>query len=300
MQLRPGQWGIDLAARYAQAGDAFGPPAQANGARWDRSEIWAVEPAPPLRLVEIEGAASVDPTQTEMPHEWRELPAYQLAPGEALRFVEKRRGNEGSAADQLALVRTWHVDFDGGGATVVDRVTGTLRSSLRLEMGERTALGRVAIAGLDQPITKRAGSDRLGVETTLGALSLEADSRVEGGARRLPAVGWDHDFESVEASVMVPPGYRLLHVSGADSAAPTWIADWNLLAIFFVLLIGVAVWRLFGTRAAGELLTDEAMFETIAAQAPPGWQKMNLQILFSVKVIDHVPGPPKILATHFW
>ncbi len=66
------------------------------------------------------------------------------------------------------------------------------------------------------------------------------------------------------------------------------------------VLLSAAGITMFGTRAAGELLTDEAMFETIAAQAPPGWQKMNLQILFSVKVIDHVPGPPKILATHFW
>ncbi|MDX2032011.1 MAG: hypothetical protein SF339_15155 [Blastocatellia bacterium] len=66
------------------------------------------------------------------------------------------------------------------------------------------------------------------------------------------------------------------------------------------VLLSAAGITMFGTRAAGELLTDEAMFETLAAQAPPGWQKMNLQILFSVKVIDHVPGPPKILATHFW
>jgi len=259
VQVRPGQWRVDVEARVAERTESFGPPAQPKGARWDGAEIWAVALAPQLRLVEIAGAPSVDPTQTEIPPEWREFPAYRLEPGASLRFVEKRRGNEGSAADQLALERTWHLDFDGGGATVVDRITGTLRSSLRLEMAERTALGRVAIAGQDQPITQRAGSKRLGVETLLGTIALEADSRVDGGARRLPAVGWDHDFESVAATLMIPPGYRLLHASGVDDASPTWIADWDLLSVFFVLLIGVATWRLFGTNAAALALATLAL-----------------------------------------
>jgi hypothetical protein len=259
VQLRPGEWTIRVQARVAERGDSFGPPAQPKGARWDGAEIWAVALAPELRLVEIEGAPSIDPTQTEMPPAWRELPAYRLEPGTALRFVEKRRGNQGSAADQLALQRTWHLDFDGAGATVIDRIQGTLRSSLRLEMGERTALGRVAVGGQDQPITRRAGAERLGVEVVLGGIALEADSRVEGGARRLPAVGWDRDFDSVAATLMIPPGYRLLHASGVDDASPTWIADWDLLSVFFVMLIGVAVWRLFGTRIAALALAALAL-----------------------------------------
>ncbi len=259
VQVRPGQWQVQVEARVAERTESFGPPAQPKGVRWDGTEIWAVALAPQLRLVEIEGAPSVDPTQTEMPPEWRDLPAYRLEPGANLRLVEKRRGNEGSSADQLALQRTWHLDFDGGGATVVDQITGTLRSSLRLEMNERTALGRVAIAGQDQPITKRAGSERLGVETALGGVALEADSRVEGGARSLPAVGWDHDFDSVAGTLMIPPGYRLLHATGVDDASPTWIADWDLLSVFFVLLIGVAVWRLFGTNAAALALATLAL-----------------------------------------
>ena len=250
VQVRPGAWTIRVEARLAARADAFGPPAQPKGARWDGAEIWAVALAPQLRLVEIEGAASVDPTQTEMPGEWRELPAYLLEPGSALTLVEKRRGNQGSAADQLTLTRTWHLDFDGGGATVVDQIGGTLRSSLRLEMGAATALGRAAINGQDQPITQRAGSEQLGVETTLGSLALEADSRVESGARSLPAVGWAHDFDQVSATLMIPPGYRLFHATGVDDAQATWVSGWDLLAVFFVLLIGVATWRLFGTPAA--------------------------------------------------
>jgi hypothetical protein len=250
VQVRPGEWQLRIGARQAVRGDEFTAPAQAQAAAWDAGEIWSVALAPQLRLADLEGAPTIDPTQTEMPPEWRALPAFRMEPGAALRVVEKRRGNQGSAADQLALRRTWHLDFDARGATVVDQVSGTLRSSLRLEMGEATALGRAAIGGQDQPITKRAGSQRLGVETALGALALEADSRVTGGARRLSAVGWAHDFDEVAATLMVPPGYRLLHVTGVDDARSTWISRWDLLAIFFVLLIGVATGRLLGRQHA--------------------------------------------------
>jgi hypothetical protein len=120
VQVRPGEWTLRIEARQAQRSEKFAAPAQAKGVRWDGVEIWAVALAPQLRLVEIEGAPAVDPTQTELPGEWRTLPAFRMEPGVSLAFVEKRRGNEGSAADQLALRRTWHLDFDGGGATVVD------------------------------------------------------------------------------------------------------------------------------------------------------------------------------------
>ncbi|HEU4427256.1 MAG TPA: hypothetical protein VFT98_00755, partial [Myxococcota bacterium] len=250
VQVRPGEWTLRIRSRLTERADVFGPPKQPSGVRWDGAEIWAVALAPELRLVDVEGAPAIDPTQTEMPADWRAFPAYRVDPGAELRFVEKRRGNEGGAADQLKLARTWHLDFDGGGATVIDSVTGTLRTSLRLEMGERTALGRAAIDGKDQPITQRAGSERLGIETALGALALEADSRVEDGVTRLPAVGWDRDFDALSATLMIPPGYRLLHATGVDEASDTWVSRWDLLSIFFVLLIGVAVWRLFGAQPA--------------------------------------------------
>lgn len=259
VQVRPGEWRLRIEARQEKRSESFSPPPQQESARWDGIEIWSVSLAPELRLVELEGAPAVDPTQTELPGEWRALPAFRMEPGTALTFVEKRRGNEGSASDQLALERTWHLDFDGGGATVVDQLSGSLRSALRLEMADGTVLGRAAIGGVDQPITKRASGDRSGVEVALGALSLEADSRVEGGARRLPAVGWAHDVDSLSATLMIPPGYRLLHATGVDEAHATWISRWDLLSVFFVLLIGVAVWRLFGAGAAALALATLAL-----------------------------------------
>jgi hypothetical protein len=116
-------------------------------------------------------------------------------------------------------------------------------------MGAATSLGRAAVNGADQPVTRLAGAELAGVEVPLGPLGLDADSRVEGGVGRLPAVGWDHDFDSVSATLALPPGWRLLHASGVDAARPTWVSDWTLLDLFVVMVAAMATLRLFGPRA---------------------------------------------------
>jgi hypothetical protein len=251
VQVRPGHWLFTLVARYEGPVAKLALPVQPEGARWDASEVWSFEARPALRLVELEGAPAVDPTQTELPEEWRALPAYRMEPGGSLRLVEKRRGNQGGGADQLRLTRRWHLDFDGGGATVVDRIEGELRTATRLEMSEATALGRAAVNGVDQPVTRRAGMTLSGVELPLGPLALDADSRVPGGARRLPAVGWDADVDALAATLELPPGWRLLHASGVDRAEPTWTSRWTLLDLFVVMVVAMATLRLFGARAGG-------------------------------------------------
>ena len=262
VQLRPGRFELRVDARHEGPAVEIGLPPQPEGAAWDASEVWAVETAPALRRIEIEGAPAVDATQTEIPAGWRIFPAYRLEPGGALRLVEKQRGTEGGAADRLTLARTWHLDFDGAGATVVDRIEGELREATRLEMGEATSLGRASVNGADQPVTRRGGSERLGVEVPLGAVGIEADSRVEGGARSLPAVGWDHDVDSLSATLALPPGWRLLHASGADAASPTWIARWTLLDLFVVMVVAMATFRLYGARAGALALAALALCYT--------------------------------------
>ncbi|HSD28959.1 MAG TPA: hypothetical protein VLL75_16795, partial [Vicinamibacteria bacterium] len=254
VQVRPGVFSLSLDARHEGPVEALGLPAQPAAAAgtpavWDANEVWAVETRPALRLVDVEGVAPVDPSQTELPEEWRHLPAYRLESEDRLRLVEKRRGDAGLRSDQLQLARTWHLDFDGGGASVSDLIQGRLRTATRLEMGALTALGRAAVNGTDQPITRRAGAELLGLEVPLGPLTIEADGRVEASARRLPAVGWAHDFDSLAGTLELPPGWRLLFAGGVDAASPTWVGRWTLLDLFVVMVIAMGTLRLYGTAA---------------------------------------------------
>jgi hypothetical protein len=57
---------------------------------------------------------------------------------------------------------------------------------------------------------------------------------------------------------------------------------------------------MFGTSAAGEFLTSPRELRKLAAIAPPGWQKKNMEIVLSTDVIDGSSGPPRIVAAQFW
>ena len=293
VQVRPGRFTLALDARHEGPVEALGVPAQPEAgpaaAPWDASEIWAVETRPELRLVEVEGVSPVDPTQTELPDEWRHLPAYRLEPGEALRLVEKRRGSADDAADQLVIERSWHLDFDGGGASVSDRIQGTLRTATRLEMGAATALGRAAVNGADQPITRRAGSELLGLEVPLGPAQIDSDGRVEAGVRRLPAVGWEADFDGVSGTLELPPGWRLLHAGGVDRAEPTWIARWTLLDVFVVMVVAMGALRLWG--AAGGVLA----FVTLAlTYTEPGAPRLVWVAVLAAEALRRVVSPGRL------
>ena len=56
----------------------------------------------------------------------------------------------------------------------------------------------------------------------------------------------------------------------------------------------------YGTIAAGEFLTHPGYVEAILAHAPRNWERKNVQILISTKVINGKSGPPKLLMTQFW
>lgn len=65
-------------------------------------------------------------------------------------------------------------------------------------------------------------------------------------------------------------------------------------------LITVAGLTQYGTQAAGEIVTKPELLEAALAEAGEDWEKRNLQLLFHVRVVNHTPGPPKLLAVHTW
>jgi hypothetical protein len=258
LQIRPGRWQILLRARSEGPTNELSlpapPPPPASAATpnaapeeaFDPSEVWAFSARPALRLVDVAGGVPVDPQQTLLPPEWRSYPAFFMRPGATLRLVERRRGDADPAPDQLTLTRTLWLDFDGGGYTVHDVLGGTLTRSWRLEVSPELTLGRVAVGGSDQLVTKRPGAQTEGVELREAQAHIEADARLEGLRARIPAAGWKSDFTQVSATLNLPPGWRLFHASGVDDVSPTWIAGWSLLDLFLVLITALAAGRLFG------------------------------------------------------
>ncbi len=245
LMLKAGHWVVEVRARYPADTTAF--PLAKPEPPWPEHEVWVFDARAQLRLVELVGVPAVDPTQTRLPDTWRGLPAYRMSPGDTLTLQIVRRGDPEPEPDRLSLKRDLWLDFDGGGYTVADAITGTMTSGWRLTAGERLLLGRVALDGVPQLITALAGSDRPGVEVRRGALRLDAYSRLESPVRSLPAVGWEQDLQELATTLHLPPGWRLISASGMDDAATTWLMRWTLLDLFLVLLGAIAIGRLWGT-----------------------------------------------------
>ncbi len=244
IQVRPGRWVIELGARHPAALTELA--LAESPAPWPAEEIWVFDARNYLRLVEVEGVQSIDPRQTTLPSDWQRLPAYRLKAGDAMRFKVIRRGDPEPEPDKLALKRTLWLDFDGGGYTVMDEISGTMTRGWRLEAQPALELGRVAIDGQPQFITQLPESDQKGVEVRRGALNLSADSRYEEAINTVPALGWDQDFHQVSAMLNLPPGWDLFAASGVDNVPQTWLQRWTLLDLFLVLIAALAIGRLWG------------------------------------------------------
>lgn len=239
VQARPGQWTIRIAARFERPVTEIGP---VKG--MVEREIWSYQSQHHLRMAEIEGVTRIEPNQTDNPTDWKEFPAYIVTPDSTIRFKEIRRGDPDPAPDRLALVRVWWLDFDGKGFTVQDRIQGTMSRQWYLAMNPPGMLGRVSVDGADQLITVYGDDPKAGVELRRGRLDLTADSRYEASTARIPAVGWDHDFQSLSGRLNLPPGWRLLTAQGVDIVPGTWFQRWTLLDFFIMLIIGIGVLKL--------------------------------------------------------
>ncbi|MDR3557465.1 MAG: hypothetical protein P4L55_22135 [Syntrophobacteraceae bacterium] len=265
LQARPGRWDIMIITRFEGPVHKIGPVSGAFG-----QEVWSFQPRNQLRMVEVEGLPGIDPKQTNAPREWENFPTYVVQPGATMTLKETRRGDPDPAPDALNLTRTCWLDFDGRGFTLQDRIGGTMSRQHFLAMNPPTLLGRVSVDGTDQLITSQGAGKKSGVELRKGQLNLVAESRYEAPGSTLPAVGWDHDFQSVSTVLCLPPGWRLLTATGVDLMPGSWFQRWTLLDLFVALIISLAVSKLWDYR----------------------W---GLLALAAVALTYHEPGAPRLV-----
>jgi hypothetical protein len=244
-QVAAGRHVIELVARVDAPAERLARPE--SDAPWPDAEIWVFRADDELRQVEVRGADFIDPARTNLPDDFRGLPTYVVPREGALELVSVRRGIETLPPDDLSLTRELRLDLSGSGYSVRDEFRGELRRGHRLDLlyGE---LGRVALFGEDQLITKEGAVT--GVEVRSARLEMVADSRLEGLRSVIPAVGWSEDVQSLRATLHLPPAHMLLAVFGADSVSGAWTERWNLGAIFFVLIVAIALFHLAGPLEA--------------------------------------------------
>lgn len=293
LQVRPGRWHIELYARHPKPLTTL--KLAIKDKIWPESEIWVFNSQPAQRLVEITDLAAIDPSQTNLPEEWKTLPAYQIKQGGAMGFKVIRRGDPEPEPNNLVLNRELWLDFAGKGYTIQDKISGKMTNGWRLNALPETQLGLVNLNGENQLITQITGSTQQGVEVRKGELTLKADSRFLGDIGNMSAVGWEQSFQQVTAILRLPPGWRLLAVTGVDNNPNCWISNWTLLDLFLVLIASLAISQLWNNYWGSFALVSLALIWH-ESEAP---QYIWLNILVALALIKVLPEG-KILSVVRW
>jgi len=275
-QVRPGRWTIYLIARGPGVTDSISRAP--TGINLPDEEIWSYQSNDQLRVTAVEGLPPVDPSQVEVPGNWRTYPAFRMAAEATFAITERSRGVV-SATNELSLRRTMWLDFDGGGFVVEDLIGGTMRTDWRLDMAGPYALLSATENDVSLLITKGKGEGRTGVEVRQSAVGVDAIGRVDTRGA-IPVTGWSARFTNVEATLNLPPGHKLLSAPGVDRASGSWMGQWQLLDFFLVLIITIAVWRLFG-RGAG-VIAFGALVLSFHELNAPAWLWLNLLIAIAL------------------
>ncbi len=272
VQVRPGRWEITLEARAPGVDSSIRLP-EPDG-NLPQEEIWSYRSSENLRVTAASGVPPVDPGQARVPEEWTELPAFRMQPGATLTIEERSRGRT-AVDNDLVLDRGLWLDFDGGGFTVRDWIYGEMRRDWRLDMQTPYVLQAATENGENLLVTAGDGDGESGIELRQTELDVEATARVEERGA-IPVGGWNARFSSIDATLFLPPGNKLLTAAGADSVDGSWFSQWQLLDFFLVLIITIAAWRLFGR--VGGMLALFALVLSYHEFGAPSWLWLNLLI----------------------
>ncbi|MDR3298998.1 MAG: hypothetical protein LBU43_03095, partial [Candidatus Accumulibacter sp.] len=282
VQALPGQATVEIEARHDRALDTVA--ARLTPER--PQEVWSYEAAPGLRSTSaIPGgddgqALAVDPRQAGVPADWVLLPAFALNEGARLKIEERSRGQNERENQRLTLQREMWLDFSGAGFFARDRIEGSMRQGWRFDVARPYTLERAdslearpalanwggqqlasnALGGapglMAALLVTRLGDERLsGVEWRQPEATLNASVRLAASAsERFRVSGWQQAFDSVDTTLHLPYGYRLIAAPGVDNASRNvWVERWTILNIFLAAFFTLLAWRLLG--AAGGLAT---------------------------------------------
>lgn len=243
IQVKPGRHIVTLIAHQLSATPTltFTPTNES----WPAQEVWVFAAHRDLRTVQLQGASSIDPSQTGLPTEWQQLPAYLVTAETRITLEELQRGSMAASANQLSLQKDLWLDFSGKGFTVRDIIRGNFSGTSRLDSLAPYQPGSAVLNGEPQVITHLNGVENSngGVEIRERNPELIALSRLETTGE-FPVSGWQQDFSRIDARLHLSPGWSLINASGVSQISGSWVSKWSLWDIFLVLIITVTLARL--------------------------------------------------------
>jgi hypothetical protein len=251
VQLKPGEWTITLHARADAVLENIALPAR-NG-DWPEQETISFAATPELRTVVLLGPPNIDPSQANVPEHWHFFPSYLWGTDEPLTLKVESRGRDPSESNRLRISRELWLDFSGAGYSARDQISGLMVKNWRIDLRQPYRMTRAEVStsdGEQEPLlVSKPNPELSGVEVRSHNVQLASSARVDA-ARAMPVSGLPEPVESVQLRLNTPPGWMLLAVNGASRADSTWVARWDVFAVFSIALLSFASAWLFGKKLA--------------------------------------------------
>ncbi|MDF1815876.1 MAG: hypothetical protein P1V20_26995 [Verrucomicrobiales bacterium] len=243
VQVRAGKWTVSIVAFRSVPAETVGFGSDA--APIAEQEIIGFQPKPDFRLIELRDVVQLDVSQTTFPEKWRKFPVYQWDTSQPFRIEEKMRGMGFQKPAGLTVDREFWLDDEGDLMTFRDRLSGNAQQVWRLDASPGQTLGAVRMNGEGQLITKNPLTGESGIEVRQRVINIEAVGRI-ADAKNFPASGWQADLDKCDATLHLPPGWRVLALFGAEWVRGDWLTNWTLLDLFLLLVFAMAVGKLWG------------------------------------------------------
>ncbi|MEC8011279.1 MAG: hypothetical protein VX185_10995 [Pseudomonadota bacterium] len=281
VQVRQGEHWLRLRSRFTQSTDEIQPLMQRD--QLPNVEYWAID-RDMQNTVRIKGVA-VDAVQVEMPTAWQNMPSYKVTDqqGLTMNFSEV---HQSESKPSLTLNRQLWLNFSGDHLSAEDTISGTMAAPWRLNLSPQGELQR---AQSDEAllITQQNGAD--GVEVREQALHLNAIS-LWPQTGEISKTGWQLPFETVTATLNVPPGWRLLATSEKGSNA--WISKWQLWDIFVLLFAIVITYKTLGLVPS----IATALFAIVFYQSYPELAFIWIGLMIVVKLSQELKERLQVLS----
>ena len=247
VQIKAGEWVLNI--------NSFSPTNLSSlhlpkhNFNYANQETLSLQTNASYRTIEVSNAQSIDPSQTNIPKEWKNLALYLLEEDKSLSIKELYKSIAQQEKNEFILERKIWLDFDGLGYSIKDNIRANISKVKRLESLGVLKLGSVTVNSKPMLINTLKNSQQKGIELREKSLQIEASSRYQNNLSLLPINGWSEKFNRVTTELNLPPGWRVFASFGSDSQSEkSWIKEWNLMDIFLVLLLSIAIYQLFGLK----------------------------------------------------
>ncbi len=262
IQVKPGSWKLTMVSHSSTPINEL--TFKSTSDVWPQQEIWVFEAQRQLRSVQISGVQTIDPQQTQLPEEWKQLPTFLVTPETQFTLEELQRGQSKDPVNELSVEKEAWLSFDGKKFIFNDELSGKTHST-RLETISPYELTYASIDEKPQLITHLTDGKNPGVEIRTHVITMSGVSHLPRNLT-IPVSGWNEEFNSVTTNLHLPPGWSLFTATGTNTESGSWISKWTLWDMFLVLIIAVAIGRITTiTHGALAAITLILIYQRIGA-----------------------------------